>query len=553
MAQRAYNLGDAPTKPVVWWDAQDSATLALDASSRLSTWTSKGTNTGATFTPVSTARAPLYSATAFNGELPALGFSTSRFDLLTSTFQGPAQPATAVYVWYEPAANRSAYEVVFDHANTGAGDGGRQTIFAVYGGSTPSYLVNSSSSRVPIGAAANALGQINVMVVEYNGNASRVYLNGTLYSGLNLGTVLSAVGLMIGGKIGDTATAFGGGFGEHAIIPAVFGAGDAWDRLTQGTMWKWRRQAQIATGATYKTTAPTVDDAAPTSINGNAAATLAPIAIAASAALLIAGVGAATLGGIGLAATGAAPIHAAATSSLGAISAAGAGSAITQATAAPGLQPITSQASGQLPVTGATTSQLDSISVAAAGALPVRGSASVALDQLATSAAGELDIHGTASATLGAVTVDARAGGIQSTSGVAAATLGPITAAAVGSARISAAAGAMLAPVQATGAGSARIAATMAGQLGSITVSAAATVPLRATAAASLGPIAVISDSRLPIRATASVTLDPIGFTASALSDGEPVITPPERIVRAPAQLRLVRAIARPRIVFARG
>ncbi|WP_267396541.1 MULTISPECIES: hypothetical protein [unclassified Sphingomonas] len=278
-ALRSWTLNDAPTKPLGWADMQDAATVSYDATTkRLTSWAFKGTDAArlAPLVPYSAATAPLYDPAGFNGALPALTFSTSRFDLIaTATAFGVAQPATGIYVWQEPAAGRSAYEVVLDHSN---GNGSsNQTLFGVYGGNTPLYVIGPGTSvQIPQGVA-NPLGSLNILVIEYNGVNSRIYFNGVLIGvgnnqGFNFGTSLFGIGLQIGGKKGDGPTSFGGAYCEFAIIPAIFGAGDTWDRITQGTMWKWGQQAKIASGATYKTAAPTViDSGGPTLAAGSGA------------------------------------------------------------------------------------------------------------------------------------------------------------------------------------------------------------------------------------------------------------------------------------------
>ncbi|WP_267414366.1 hypothetical protein [Sphingomonas sp. GC_Shp_4] len=280
-ALRSWTLNDVPTKPFGWADTQDAATVSYDASSlRLASFAFKGSAAAslAPLTPYTAATAPLYNPTGFNGSLPAITFSSSRFDLIASASAfGVPQPATGVFVWQEPAATRLAYEVVVDFSNSNGAN--NQTLFGVYGGTTPIWMIAPGASVQIPQQVNNPLGSVNVLVIEFNGANSRIFLNGAMITPasnvnqkLDFGSTLFGTGFQIGGKKGDTPTAFNGAFGEFAIIPAIFGAGDTWDRITQGTMWKWGQQDKIASGATYKAAAPTViDSGGPTLAAGNGA------------------------------------------------------------------------------------------------------------------------------------------------------------------------------------------------------------------------------------------------------------------------------------------
>jgi hypothetical protein len=103
---------------------------------------------------------------------------------------------------------------------------------------------------------SNSSGQVNVLVVEISG-ASRMYFNGAEASIATIANTLCGAGINLGGKQADGQSYLSGVIGEVAVFPATF-TGDAWDRVTQGTMWKWQQQAKIAGGATYKGGAPMV-------------------------------------------------------------------------------------------------------------------------------------------------------------------------------------------------------------------------------------------------------------------------------------------------------
>jgi len=254
---RLYTFNDAPTKPSVWKDMQATSSVTYDATSkRISAVANLGT-LGGSLVPDTTATAPLYNATGFNTALPAAMFNSNDPDYLSMTFPQWAQPATGVYVWQEGSSVRG-YEVYVDHDAQSTGN--RQQLFTQYGGG-PVYLVRGPvqgvETNVNLNTTAQAPNKINILIVEYNGTSSRIYYNGTPMGTYDLGTVLSNTGINIGGKRGDGATYFGGASSEVALFPAIF-SGDAWDRITQSTMWKWGQQANIATGATYKSAPPMV-------------------------------------------------------------------------------------------------------------------------------------------------------------------------------------------------------------------------------------------------------------------------------------------------------
>jgi len=263
MVSRPFTLDDASTRPQSWVDAQDAATIALDANGRLASWAFKGTQAGQ-FTPVSASVAPLYTPADFAGAFPAFKFTATRVDLITAAFTGPSQPCTVVYVWQEPSGGQNPYCVVADHRSTGGSDGGRVTVFNAYAAQNTIAIVPSNASGQRLNLTGNAFNKVNVMVVEYNGPYSRIYLNGvtTQPKNLLLSSVIFGGGMTIGGKFNDAYTAFNGLFGEQAVYPVIFNDAD-WDKITQGTSWKWGQQASIPDGATYKAARPMVSDGTP--------------------------------------------------------------------------------------------------------------------------------------------------------------------------------------------------------------------------------------------------------------------------------------------------
>jgi len=263
MAARPYTYADAPIKPTLWMDAQDAATIGLDGDGRVITWLSKDAAATPLFTPSNdVGKRPLYVPKGIAGVYPSLQYSFARRDLMMSTtWQGPARgPCTVIHVWQEPADGQNPYACVADYRASGGGDGGRISVFNFYAATTAMSVFNGGTAALRMGMP-NAYLRINVLIMEYNGENTRAYLNGVEYAfptQVPSNSTIFGAGVCVGGKFSETYSLFNGQFGLFVVFPGAF-AGDAWARLTQGTMWNWGQQALIADGSTYKNVPPTVE------------------------------------------------------------------------------------------------------------------------------------------------------------------------------------------------------------------------------------------------------------------------------------------------------
>lgn len=251
MAVRPFTLADASTRPALWLDGQDASRVFVDANNRVQAVGGKGT-ANESYIPLTSARAPLYTSTAFGGVLPGFKFTATRADLLRTTTSAPQQPSTIVLVW-QTGPTRKNYEVVLstDNANTDP----KLNVFGSFGNGK--ILISPPGASGGGIAASVGLNGFNVLIIQNNGAASRYYYNGVV-TAFDQGTAtISRNGVDIGGLFNDTATPFDGVYGEVGFLPSA-PVGDEWDRITQGSSWRWGQQAHIAAGSTYKDAGPTV-------------------------------------------------------------------------------------------------------------------------------------------------------------------------------------------------------------------------------------------------------------------------------------------------------
>lgn len=238
---------------VGWHDAQDIATLTLNAGS-VASWANKGSAGGAA-TQTTAAAQPAWSATGWDGTLPACVWAAGKdLDLPSGELisgsgaryvfvaAGQTGTATNAYVLGGPGGNGATWALGYDgyparaaYVDAGAGD---VTGTKISGGAW------AAQTLVGFGYAGGS------------GGAITFHRNGTLVSpGGRTATLATSSG---GGKLGRWplfGNAWSGPIGEVIIVGRDL-SGDERRKLEGYAAWRWNRVADLPSDHPYKSARP---------------------------------------------------------------------------------------------------------------------------------------------------------------------------------------------------------------------------------------------------------------------------------------------------------
>lgn len=197
----------ASLSPLEWWDPYDAATFTFSSGSVVSSWASKGS--GASALTQSTGSAQPSRTSALNGSVVA--FDTSDY-LVTASFGSKAQPNTICSVVKFATHTPVQWRYIYD----GIAGTDRHAILTrtdTFSGKLDFY---AGAEGQPTPAADTSW---HIIVCEYNGASSKVWIDGGASTTLSLGTN-ALTGLTLSARY--TAADFGNISAADVII------GDSW-------------------------------------------------------------------------------------------------------------------------------------------------------------------------------------------------------------------------------------------------------------------------------------------------------------------------------------